>query len=263
MDEPDKHRIRLTLHYDGTGFIGWQLQPAGRTVQGEIEQVLERLFLAPTRVIGSGRTDRGVHATGQVASVDVPPGWTAMELRRALNALLPRDIWVASAETARADFHARFDAIRRSYRYRVGIAEACGSPFHSPWCWPIDTPLDLEPMQLAAAALPGEHSFRAFAKAGQEHRGDMCRVATAEWREWNELGFEFNITANRFLHHTVRYLVGTLVDIGRGRRPVDDLAAMLTPDTAMVTSPPAPARGLFLSRVEYAADPAPAEPSSA
>ncbi|MDR0788463.1 MAG: tRNA pseudouridine(38-40) synthase TruA [Gemmatimonadota bacterium] len=248
--EPDQ-RIAFTVHYDGRAFHGWQLQPTDPSVQGELERVLSRLFNRPARVTGSGRTDRGVHATGQVASVDAPASWTAPALRRAMNALLPSTVWIAHAEPVTAGFHPRFDAVARSYIYHVGLAESTASPFHSPWCWPLRRPLDLELMREASATLVGEHSFRAFAKAGQEERGDHCIVASAEWVAWEGLGLEFRITANRFLHHMVRYLVGTLVEIGRGGRPEEDIVRMLAGEPGVETSPPAPSEGLFLAAVRY------------
>lgn len=254
METPGTHRIRLKLHYDGAGFFGWQLQARERTVQGEVERVLARLLNRPVRIIGSGRTDRGVHATGQVAAVDVPVRWQPSELRRALNALLPRDVWVASAEVAPARFHPRYDARRREYVYRVGTAPDAASPFHARWCWPLARPLDLALMARATESLVGDHSFRAFAKAGQEERGDRCEVFSASWLEWAPLGIEFHVAANRFLHHMVRYLVGTLVDVGLGKRSPDDLAALLGGDTPLETSPPAPPEGLFLTRVVYSGD---------
>ncbi len=244
------HRIRLTLHYDGGGFFGWQFQPERRTVQGELERVLTRLLDAPTRVTGSGRTDRGVHATGQVAAVDAPARWQPDELRRALNALLPDDVWVQGAAVAPANFHPRYDARRRSYRYRIGTAPGAQSPFQRRGCWPLPRMLDPERLRDAAEPLLGDHSFRAFAKAGQEERGDRCTVFEARWERW-ELGLEFHIAANRFLHHMVRYLVGTLVEIGAGARPAGDLPALLAGDPSLQTSPPAPAAGLFLRGVAY------------
>lgn len=251
MTEPATHRICLTLEYDGGSFLGWQVQPEGRTVQGEIERVLSRLLDAPVRVTGSGRTDRGVHAVGQVATVDAPVRWTADSLERAANALLPGDVRVLDARVVPARFHARYGAMRRSYVYRVGTDPVAGSPFHARWCWPLMERLDQELLKGAARALIGEHSFMAFAKAGQEERGDRCTVSTACWSEWPGLGIQFEVSANRFLHHMVRYLVGTMVDIGRRRRPLDDLQAMLAGDESLGTSPPAPPEGLFLYAVEY------------
>lgn len=251
MAPPDSHRICLALHYDGGGFFGWQLQTDRRTVQGELERVLSRLLDAPTRVLGSGRTDRGVHATGQVATVDAPLRWTPEALRRAMNALLPDDVWVSGAWSVHPRFHPRYDALSRAYVYRVGLAEVSRSPFHARWCWPLAKPVELEPMREAAGALLGEHSFLAFAKAGQEERGDRCVVHEARWAAWAGLGLEFHVRANRFLHHMVRYLVGTLVEVGLGRRPASDVARLLQPDPGMETSPPAPPEGLFLREVAY------------
>ncbi len=258
-----QRRFRLTLHYDGTRFFGWQMQPEARTVQGELQTTLERLTGAHRAVTAAGRTDRGVHATGQVVAVALPPRWSAATLLRALNARLPRDIWVAEAHAAPPAFHPRHDATAREYGYRLGLAAGSRSPFQRPWCWPlahltgdtasISVGLDVEALHAAAALLPGEKSFAAFARAGQEQRGHRCIVKEARWTPW-ALGMEFTILANRFLHHMVRYLVGTMVDIARGRRPLDDMRAMLDGnEDGLITSPPAPAPGLFLRRVSYPA----------
>jgi tRNA pseudouridine38-40 synthase len=251
MSSEATHRICLAVQYDGGAYFGWQLQREERTVQGELERAASRLFDRPTRVIGSGRTDRGVHAIGQIASVDAPARWTAGSLQRALNALLPGEVWIAGAWVVDANFHPRYDAFSRSYIYRVGLVEQSASPFHSRWCWPLRRSLDRGAMEEATRLLPGDHSFLAFAKAGQEERGDRCIVTEARWEEWPSLGLQFHISANRFLHHMVRYLVGTLVAVGLGRRPVADVGALLALQGGLLTSPPAPAGGLFLSRVMY------------
>jgi tRNA pseudouridine38-40 synthase len=251
---PDEHRIRLTLHYDGSGFAGWQVQPGERTVQGELEAALARLTTAPARVIAAGRTDSGVHATGQVVGATVPRKWEPAALLRALNAVLPDDVWVADAGAAADDFHARYDAVARGYIYRLGTAPVSRSPFLGRWCWPLGLPLELEVLQAAAARFVGEHSFRAFAKAGQPERGERCTVHAAEWRVWRPAGLQFRVVANRFLHHMVRYMVGTMVDVARGRRPVHDIAGLLAGEPGLETSPPAPAAGLYLTRVFYDAD---------
>jgi tRNA pseudouridine38-40 synthase len=247
------HRIRFTVHYDGRRFHGWQVQPGRRTVQGELERVLARLTRSKAAVLGSGRTDRGVHAIGQVACADVPERWGADALRRAMNALVDDDVWIADAEPAAPFFHPRYDATARSYLYRVGLSPETDSPFRAPWCWPLVRPVDLLSMERATGHLPGDHSFRAFAKAGQEERGERCAVHVARWVPWEGVGLEFHITANRFLHHMVRYLVGTLVEIGLGRREPDELPRLLAGDQSLTTSPPAPPEGLFLSGVTYPA----------
>ncbi|MBI4545112.1 MAG: tRNA pseudouridine(38-40) synthase TruA [Gemmatimonadetes bacterium] len=243
--------MKLTLHYDGAGFAGWQVQPHARTVQSELEAALSRLADRPTTVLGAGRTDRGVHAIGQVASALVPGKWEPERLRRALNAILPEDIWVAAAEEVALSFHARYHALARAYAYQVGTSESARSPFRRRWCWPLAEPLETGALNQAAAALEGEHSFRAFARAGQPERGCRCTVYAGRWTE-AEGRAVFHITANRFLHHMVRYLVGTMVDAARARRPPEDIARLLAGERGLETSPPAPPEGLFLIRVYYA-----------
>jgi len=252
VEAPRESRFCLVLHYDGSHFFGWQQQREERTVQGELQATLQRLTGERRVVTGSGRTDRGVHATGQVAAVSLPSRWTPAELRRSLNATLPRDIWVESVRPAPEAFHPRHDAVARSYRYRVGTAPGSASPFVRPWCWPLGEELDRGLLDAGAALLAGDHSFRAFARSGQEERGDRCVVQAARWERWDTQGVTFLVTANRFLHHMVRYLVGTMVEIGRGRRPLEEMEELLeAPDTLLVTSPPAPPEGLFLTRVDY------------
>ena len=253
-DETDsfdgERRFKLTLHYDGAGFFGWQVQPGVRTVQAELEAALSRLRNSPTTVIAAGRTDRGVHATGQVVSALMPAKWSAAELHRALNAVLPSDIWIDAVAEAEADFHARYDAKSRSYIYRIGTAREAFSPFHRKHCWPLGVELPLDVLNDAAGRFLGSHSFRAFAKSGQPERGEHCRVTAAEWRTYAG-GVEFHVTADRFLHHMVRYMVGTMVDVARGRRPASDIDTLLSGRSTLETSPPAPPEGLFLSHVSY------------
>jgi tRNA pseudouridine38-40 synthase len=183
----------------------------------------------------------------------MPARWNADELRGSLNALLPADIWIESVLTASPDFHPRYDAIRRTYRYEVGLRPQSASPFHRRWCWVLDDSLDRDLLDRSAQVIIGSHHFEAFAKAGQPERGYACRVEAASWEE-TALGVRFTITADRYLHHMVRYLVGTMVDVARARRPLDDVARLLGSEPDVVTSPPAPATGLFLHRVEYPGD---------
>jgi tRNA pseudouridine38-40 synthase len=253
----ESRRIRITLQYDGSDFHGWQVQPGVRTVQGEVDRALSRLADRPTRCLAAGRTDTGVHATGQVVSVSMPAKWTPEALHRSLNALLPEDVWAADVTAAAPDFHARYSATARGYIYRVGTTPAARSPFRRGWCWALGEPLDRDALDTGAAAIVGSHSFRGYAKSGQPERGYDCTVLGARWRAWPGSGLELGIVANRFLHHMVRYLVGTMVDAARGRRPVTDVAGLLDEDRLdeLETSPPAPARGLFLARVYYDDEP--------
>jgi tRNA pseudouridine38-40 synthase len=246
-----ERRIKLTLHYDGAGFFGWQVQPGVRTVQAELEAALSRLIDRPITVIAAGRTDRGVHATGQVASMLVPEKWTAAALQRALNAILADDMWIAAVVEVPASFHARYDAVSRSYSYRLGTVAEAWSPFHRRWCWPLREEPKHALLQNAAARFLGTHSFVAFAKTGQPERGDQCTVLQSGWNRW-ECGLQFDITANRFLHHMVRYMVGTMVDVALERRPASDIDRLLRDREALETSPPAPPDGLFLTSVDYA-----------
>jgi tRNA pseudouridine38-40 synthase len=166
--------------------------------------------------------------------------------------VLPGDVWVESARRTRPDFHPRYDALARTYVYRLGLAQEASSPFHKRWCWPIGDGLDRRLLEEAAGRLPGERSFRAFCKAGQPERGYRCRVDHAGWTTWSGIGLAFTITANRYLHHMVRYLVGTMVETARGRRSPGEFPLLLEgAEGALKTSPPAPPQGLFLTRVDY------------
>lgn len=246
--------VHLLLHFDGTGFHGWQRQSADRTVQGELETVLHRLCGCRVVVHGAGRTDAGVHAIGMSASCTVPARWTPADLCRALNALLPADCWVVSATETVPGFHARRSATEREYRFDVGITPGCRSPFRRRYEWALATPLDRTALDAAASMVLGEHDFRRLA-VHTAHRADTtCRVRLARWETRGPGGdLRFCIAADRFLHHMVRILVGTMVEIGRGRRPPGDLRALLEQGAGVRAAPPAPAMGLFFVTARYPA----------
>ena len=247
--------VQLVLHYDGSAFAGWQRQPKERTVQGELEQVLTRLTGSHVAALGAGRTDAGVHARGQAVGVRVPERWSAANLRRALNALLPRDIWVAAAHEMRPDFHARKSALARRYSYYVGTDDEARSPFRRHTEWPLARTLDRALLDRATTSLVGDHCFVAFAVRGTAPEGDThrCVVQSATWRD-RDGGLVFEIEANRFLHHMVRFLVGTLVEVASGKREDDAIDRLLASSVNDDVSPPAPAHGLFLDRVTYPSD---------
>ena len=244
--------LQLVLQYDGAHFAGWQRQPDERTVQGVLEDAMQRLCGTRIAVLGAGRTDAGVHALGQAAGVIVPFRWTAAELKRALNAVLPREVRVSRACDMRPEFHARYDAVSRSYRYLVGTDDDAESPFRSgrelAWHRPIDKLI----LDRAAAMIIGNRSFRAFAVKGTAPESDdhRCIVKTAEWVE-RPGGLAFLVTANRFLHHMVRFLVGTMLDVASGKRDLEIIGTLLDADDNREVSPPAPPYGLYLERVEY------------
>ncbi|MEP6690207.1 MAG: tRNA pseudouridine(38-40) synthase TruA [Gemmatimonadaceae bacterium] len=255
MTERDGRTVQLVLHYDGAAFCGWQRQPSARTVQGVLEEALARLCQRNVAALGAGRTDAGVHATGQAVGVVVPHRWDALSLRRALNAILPDDVWIAAAHAMRSDFHARYGAVGRLYRYRIGTDDTARSPFRRRWEWAVGSPLALGALAASATAVVGTHSFRAFAVRGTApaHDNHLCTVARAAWRE-RPGGVELEIEANRFLHHMVRFLVGTMVDVASGRRAPDSIAVLLGATDNSESSAPAPAHGLCLEAVQYPAE---------
>lgn len=244
--------VQLVVHYDGAGFSGWQRQPAQRTVQGVIEEALERLCGAPVSALGSGRTDAGVHARGQAVGVIVPARWESAQLRRALNAVLPSDVWVARAIEMRPEFHARYSAVSRRYTYLIGTDDEAHSPFRRRYELGFNRPLDRAALDAAAAAIVGDHSFRAFAVQGtapdtDEHR---CLVIQSRWTD-RPGGLLYTVQANRFLHHMVRFLVGTMLEIASGRRPLTDMQTLLAAKDNRQVSPPVAPHALFLEAVEY------------
>jgi tRNA pseudouridine38-40 synthase len=244
--------VQMVLHYDGARFSGWQRQPNERTVQGVLESAVARLCGTSLAVIGAGRTDAGVHARGQAAAVRVPAKWTAGALRRSMNAILPDDVWIAAAFEMREEFHPRYSATSRSYSYFVGTDDLASSPFRRTHELVLKSPVDFARMTAAALAIEGEHSFRAFAVKGTAPDTDdhHCTVSRANWGE-REGGLRFDITADRFLHHMVRFLVGTMLEIGAGRREPGAVAELLAADDNSTVSPPAPPHALFLEKVEY------------
>ncbi|MCC6927510.1 MAG: tRNA pseudouridine(38-40) synthase TruA [Gemmatimonadaceae bacterium] len=244
--------LQLVLHYDGTAFSGWQVQPEQRTVQGEVERVLARLCGERIVAQGAGRTDAGVHARGQAVGVRVPDKWSAPELRRAMNALLSDDVWVAAVHEMRPEFHARYSATARRYAYFVGTDEEARSPFRRRTEWALRPPLDRGALDAAARDIVGDHCFVAFAVRGTapDHDHHRCIVTDACWSD-RQGGLTFHVEANRFLHHMVRFLVATMIDIATGKRPASDLRMLLADTSNDRTSPPAPSHALFLERVAY------------
>jgi tRNA pseudouridine38-40 synthase len=240
------------LQYFGRDFAGWQRQPVQRTVQGEFEAALERLAGARVVCHAAGRTDAGVHALGQVVSFALERPWAPPDLERALNALLPDDLWVFRTGEAPPGFHARKSASARCYRYLVGCDAAANSPFRRPFEWPLGRPLDADLLDRAAAGFRGTHDFRAFAAVGQIRPHYRCAVRLAEWRARRDgEGFIFTIEADRFLHRMVRFLVGMSVDVALRRRPLDDIPRLLAGTDNQEASPPAPPAGLYLVGARY------------
>jgi tRNA pseudouridine38-40 synthase len=241
--------LKLTLEYDGTEFVGWQLQPNGRSVQEELEKGIARLCGEPVRVTGAGRTDAGVHARAQVVSLRAPrelplKAWTA-----GLNALLPDDVACIRAETAPEGFDARRWSRGKRYAYTI-LVSSVRSPLERGRAWEIRRPLDIEAMRRATLALVGTHDFSSLRAADCPAGTTVREIRKLEIRQTGPR-VELVVEATAFLKHMVRNIVGTLVEVGHGRREAGSLAALLEERDRTRAGPTAPAHGLVLDEVFY------------
>lgn len=265
--------LKLTISYDGTRFVGWQRQArgphgvrlrrgvevSGESIQGLIEGALARFEGGPVTIHGAGRTDAGVHALGQVASVQLTCEHATSELLRGMNASLSPDIRIVRVDEAAQDFHARFNARSKTYRYAIRNA-ALVSPFERAYVWHVPEPLDLAAMRDAAGALVGTHDFAAFRSTGTETKDTIRTITRSEvvhdppptTRDPHDVTLlAYEVSGNGFLRHMVRAIVGTLVDIGRGRRPAASMPALLASASRAEAGATAPPHGLFLVGVDY------------
>ena len=242
--------LKLTLAYDGTRFVGWQRQAEGESIQGVLEEALSRFEGRPVTVAGAGRTDAGVHALGQVASVRMEALHDTATLLRALNAQLPEDLRVISVEEAEENFHARFSAREKTYRYVIRNAPI-GDPFTRPYEWHVAERLDTGAMRAACAALVGTRDFSSFQSAGTEQTDAVRTIVRAGLAGEYPGVLMFDIAGNGFLRHMVRAIVGTLVEIGRGWRSAASMAAIIERRSRAEAGATAPPHGLFLVSVDY------------
>lgn len=239
----------MVIEYDGTAYVGWQVQPNGVSVQQRLNEALWAVTGEGLQAHGSGRTDSGVHARAQVAHFDTDARMDAEKFTPALNAYLPRDIRVLFSENAPEDFHARFSAKRKSYRYTVQLG-AVARVMSRNTALHVYTPLDLCSMEDAAAQCRGEHDFRAFMSAGSTIQDTVRTLYQSQWSV--EGGFlHYDVCGNGFLYNMVRILAGTMLDIGRGRLPQNALETALCSGERADAGATAPAHGLMLMRVQY------------
>jgi tRNA pseudouridine38-40 synthase len=249
---------KLVLAYDGTAFHGWQVQPGLLTVQGELATAIARVTGETTLPQGSGRTDAGVHALAQVASVALASPIPPHNFQRALNRALPPAIRVLTAQHAPPNFHARHSAIGKQYEYRIYRAEIC-PPHLARYVYALNWPLDFDAMQRAAPLVLGTHDFSSFAAVDPDRTArmaadpDVDNVRTLLASAWQQQGdlLIYSVHGTGFLHHMVRNLVGTFLEIGRGQRRVSDLPALLAARQRTAAGATAPARGLYLHSVYY------------
>ena len=269
---PELRTWKVTLAYDGTDFRGWQVQPGETTVQGELQAALGRVTGESPLPQGSGRTDAGVHALGQVASFTLEAPIPPQNLMRALNRTLPQSIRIVETRIVPDTFHARHSAVAKTYEYRIFREEIC-LPVLARYVLACPWPLDLDAMQTAGRLFEGEHDFLSFAATDpdlssrnselsldDEEGAKATAIRTifsSTWeRQRGEAGelLVYRVRGNGFLHHMVRNLVGTLVDVGRGRLKAGDIPGILAARARAAAGPTAPARGLFLHSVEYGED---------
>jgi len=244
-------RIRLTVAYVGTRYLGWQIQGRGATIQGVLEEKLSRICEEPVRVHGSGRTDSGVHALGQVAHFDAPDSKARIPWQKALNSMLPDDIAILDAREAEPGFHARFSVRSKRYAYTLWTEPDFTLPQRAPFVWPVRN-LDLESMDRAAALLAGTHDFAAFQNAGTEVKGTV-RTLEPIRREPGQDPCEwvFRFQADGFLKQMVRNLMGMLVEVGRGGMSPEEARAVLESRDRRLAPATAPPQGLTLEEVIY------------
>ncbi len=240
-------RYFLNISYDGTNYHGWQIQENANTVQTEVEKALSTILRTPTPVHGSGRTDTGVHAIEQVAHLDVNLNFPLEDLPFKLNGVLPDDIVINNARAVKPEAHARFDAIRRSYQYKIHQKR---NPFKGGQSYFYSRVVDVEKMNEATELLIGEQDFQSFSKVKTEVNNFICTIEKAEWISEND-SLTFHVTANRFLRGMIRALVGTLLEVGIGRMTKDEFSEIIKGKDRRLAGRAVPPEGLYLSAVKY------------
>lgn len=240
--------VKLLLEYDGTNYSGWQKQENGITVQGELEKSLKIIIGQETALTGAGRTDRGVHAKGQVANFKTSADISAEKIKGGLNGTLPRDIRVLASEDVDEEFDSRRSAVERHYGYKI-IRRATALERH--FAHRLEINLNVREMNSAAQFIMTQKDFNSFCKATSETENKKCHVLKSVWNEYDDFLY-YTIRADRFLHHMVRSLVGTMIEIGSGKIGIEDFKLIFEKSDRRAAGPTAPAHGLYLEKVVYA-----------
>lgn len=241
-------RYFITLSFDGTAYHGWQIQPHSISVQEELQKALSTLLRMPVEVVGAGRTDTGVHARKMVSHFDINAELDCQQLVYKLNKLLPRDIAVQHVEQVSDDMHARFSAKSRTYHYYVHLGK---NPFLRSYSWQLYGNPDFELMNRAAAVLMEYTDFTSFSKVNTDTKTNDCTITEAHWDRVGEGQWRFTITANRFLRNMVRAIVGTLMEVGRGRMTIEQLRQVIEAKDRCRAGDSVPGNALFLVDVKY------------
>ena len=256
-------RYKIRLSYDGSAFCGWQIQNNARTVQGEIEKAASTLLGVSVQVTGAGRTDTGVNAINYIAHIELPDEVSveAAHLCYKLNAMLPREVTIHEVSVTEDEFHARFDATSREYHYFIHF---CKDPFCEKYSYRMRYPLDIEKMNEAAAFLLGEHDFSCFEKVGGNNATSICNITEAGWSTYRPSHIElmgypyregdyivFKVTANRFLRNMVRAIVGSLIEVGRGKKDPSWITELIASGNRSDAGSSVPGNALFFSGAEY------------
>lgn len=247
-----KRRYRFEVEYDGSAFHGWQVQLGLRSVQGDLEAAFSALLQEKVTVYGAGRTDSGVHALGQVAHINTAREVVAAGIEFKVNGFLKRDVAVRKIRRAKPDFHSRHSATARVYRYHLAFRK---SPLTRGRSWYTRAKVDLPLLKFETRRILGEHDFKSFCARSSRHEDTVCVVRRADWKSWPG-GIFLELEANRFVHHMIRNLVGTLVPMSQGRWPGPNLTELLQSGDRTLAGATAPARGLCLVRVHYRPRPA-------
>lgn len=239
---------KIIVEYDGTDFFGWQFQAVHRTVQGELEKAIRKLNKEKlVRVHGAGRTDSGVHARRQVVNFEIEKLWNAGKLQNALNGNLADDVFVHFCEIVPDDFHSRYSATRRTYRYYCHKGK---SVIDRRYVWHVPWDISVHKLRLCARTITGDHDFTTFIKFNQDQENRRCIVYQSEWIKRGDFVI-FTVEANRFLQHLIRYLVGTMMEVAKGNLTVNDFNTLLEAQDPRAKIYKAPACGLFLEEVRY------------
>jgi tRNA pseudouridine38-40 synthase len=241
---------KLIIQYDGTNYCGWQIQSNGESVQGVVQNTINKIVRESVNLIGAGRTDAGVHALGQTANFRTEKELDLYRFKHSLNSTLPRDIAVTSIEEADEEFHSRFDAVRRSYIYLISKGK---SPFYDKYSWWYHGKIDCTELNRLSKSLLGENNFTAFSRKASETENKICNIREIRWKDWKDQ-VVFYVESDRYLHGMVRTMVGTLLNAFKTGQNIDYLCNIINKKERESAGEAVPAKGLFLYKVKYSAN---------